>query len=192
MILSSIKSLDPADLEGAIYDFILKYAYPAFEADSSGNYPIYEAHQNRMSLPSDSEDIAVYQVLNQLRVGTNIERIKADDDAESYIYLVEKQVSSDVQISFYSTDETARLRAEGIELICYGGHADAFFKEYGISCSYAEQAQEMTVFGSTNQYVERWNVTIRLTYYAPYEVAYDYAEAVSVSFGEVTRLEDTN
>lgn len=173
------EAITPVKLAEAVRNFILTFAYPKFEPNRNGDYMVFAANVNRMTLPPDTEDWATFQVLNQTRRGTNVEEM--DETPNSDVYHIAKQVTSDVQIDFYSKDEnTARLRAEGLELLCNGTHGTSFFEQYGISLCYADEVKNITGVGSTRQYIQRYSLTIKIVYYAMYNLTQEYATAVNV------------
>lgn len=184
VIPTNLEPVTPVKLREAVRAFIIQYAAPKFQPDKSGNIFVLCGNNNRMHLPTDNEDYAVFTVLNQKRVGTNLEQTYFTGEGEGYH--IAKQVMSDVQIDFYSTkEENALRRAEGVEILTRGEHATNFFEQYGISCAYADDVTNMAIVGSTLQYIHRYSVTIKLVYYAMYDLTLEYATAVDVEIENV-------
>lgn len=155
----------------AVNNFILKYA-PGVEQDS-----IYRGYFNRASLPQQ-QDYTVIAVSDTARVGTNV-----SDDAQGadniYTTLALREYSVDVD--FVHQDEAvARQRAAVIETLGRSYVAVDFFKALNIGFNYADPVLYLPFTDTSDQYVERYRVTLHLTVWDGVSVEQQYADKVEI------------
>lgn len=154
--------ISTADIYTAVSDFISKFAVPTFPETN-----IFCAVQNRYTLPKDSNEYAILQILRQSRRGRNITNFDASkaQHNEDGLLTASELVEVEVQVDFYSSDDMARDRAQTIETLCSDGVACDFFKKYGIGCLYATDIQNLSSIGDSDQYVNRFMTVLHLSYW---------------------------
>lgn len=153
----------------AVNDFLL-----TFLADTSQDN-LFRGYSNRMALPAGNEYI-IYSVANTQRVGTNIISYKLSEKSKITLKTL-RQYAVDVDIC--SNDRgTAQNRATTIETIGRSYIAVDFFKQRKIDFDYCDDVQYLPFTDDTEQYVERYRVTLHFTRWEEVEVSQDYAERV--------------
>lgn len=136
---------------------------------------LFRGYSNRMALPADNEYI-IYSVVNTQRVGTNIISYKLSEKSKITLKTL-RQYAVDVDIC--SNDRgTAQNRATTIETIGRSYIAVDFFKQREIDFDYCDDVQYLPFTDDTEQYVERYRVTLHFTRWEEVEVSQDYAERV--------------
>lgn len=152
-----------------VNDFLL-----TFLADTSQDN-LFRGYSNRMALPANNEYI-VYSVANTQRVGTNVISYQKSADEKITVRAL-RQYAVDVDIC--SNDRgTAQNRATTIETIGRSYIAVDFFKKYETDFDYCDDVQYLPFTDDTEQYVERYRVTLHFTRWEEVEVSQDYAERV--------------
>ena len=150
------------ELNTALYAFLERYITPSVNSDC-----IFLGSQQNMVLP-EGEDYVIYQVIQQIRHGTTTESYNAEKELLELKELNEIIVKVDCYAdSTNSTDNDALLRAQiranNLNLLFRSSVACSFFKSYGISALYAEDATDTTLISDSNQYLHRWSVNIHLS-----------------------------
>lgn len=150
------------ELNTALYAFLERYITPSVNSDC-----IFLGSQQNMVLP-EGEDYIIYQVIQQIRHGTTTEKYDPDNELLELKELNEIIVKVDCYAdSTNSTDNDALLRAQiranNLNLLFRSSVACSFFKSYGISALYAEDATDTTLISDSNQYLHRWSVNIHLS-----------------------------
>lgn len=150
------------ELNTALYAFLERYITPSVNSDC-----IFLGSQENMVLP-EGEDYVIYQVIQQIRHGTTTEKYDPDKELLELKELNEIIVKVDCYAdSTNSTDNDALLRAQiranNLNLLFRSSVACSFFKSYGISALYAEDATDTTLISDSNQYLHRWSVNIHLS-----------------------------
>jgi hypothetical protein len=150
------------ELNTALYAFLERYITPSVNSDC-----IFLGSQENMVLP-EGEDYVIYQVIQQIRHGTTTEKYNPDNELLELKELNEIIVKVDCYAdSTNSTDNDALLRAQiranNLNLLFRSSVACSFFKSYGISALYAEDATDTTLISDSNQYLHRWSVNIHLS-----------------------------
>lgn len=175
--------IEMPDLKKAVYSFILDFALPAID----GQY-IFYGRQNNMVLPPGAYDYAVYTHLYEERKGTNAYFYDKAGTAEGAgVEYISRYSIADFQLDFYSADTKARDRAAAIEAIARSPAGAAFFEARGIACLYADDPKSMEYVNSSDIYVYRWLLTLRLGYRSKVGVATGYFDAV-----DIKRVEDVD
>lgn len=150
------------ELNTALYSFLVRYITPSVNSDC-----IFLGSQENMVLP-EGEDYVIYQVIQQIRHGTITEKYNPTLEQLELKELNEIIVKVDCYAdSTNSTDNDALLRAQiranNLNLLFRSSVACSFFKSYGISALYAEDATDTTLISDSNQYLHRWSVNIHLS-----------------------------
>ena len=150
------------ELNTALYAFLAQYITPSVNAEN-----IFLGSQENMVLP-EGEDYVIYQIIQQIRHGTTTEKYNPTLELLELKELNEIIVKVDCYAdSTNSTDNDALLRAQiranNLNLLFRSSVACSFFKSYGISALYAEDAQDTTLVSDSNQYLHRWSVNIHLS-----------------------------
>lgn len=151
------------NLHTALYEFLTTYITPAIEPTQ-----ILAGDQQNMVLPED-EDYIIFTVVSQMRHGTTSEDYDPDGETLSLHELNEVVVKVDCYAD--STNSTqddailrAQIRANNLNTLFRSSVAPNFFKHYGISALYADDAQNTTLVSDSNQYLHRWTVNLHLCF----------------------------
>ena len=149
-------------LNSAIYAFLSTYVIPEID-----QLNIFAGDQQNMVLP-EGEDYVVYHILSQIRHGTNSETYDPQNEELTLKELNEITVQVDCYAdSTNSSDDDAILRAQiranNLHMIARSSVAVEFFKPYGISALYAEDAVNSDITSDSNQYLHRWTVRLHLS-----------------------------
>ena len=151
------------NLHTALYEFLTTYITPAIEPTQ-----ILAGDQQNMVLP-ENEDYVIYTVSGLTRHGTTSEDYDPDGETLSLHELNEVVVKVDCYAD--STNSTqddailrAQIRANNLNTLFRSSVAPDFFKRYGISALYADDAQNTTLVSDSQQYLHRWTVSIHLCF----------------------------
>lgn len=151
------------NLHSALYAFLSTYITPAIEPTQ-----ILAGDQQNMVLP-ENEDYVIYTVSGQIRHGTTSEDYDPDGETLSLHELNEVVVKVDCYAD--STNSTqddailrAQIRANNLNTLFRSSVAPDFFKSYGISALYADDAQNTTLVSDSQQYLHRWTVNLHLCF----------------------------
>ena len=151
------------NLHTALYAFLRTYITPAIEPTQ-----ILAGDQQNMVLP-ENEDYVIYTVSGQIRHGTTSEDYDPDGETLSLHELNEVVVKVDCYAD--STNSTqddailrAQIRANNLNTLFRSSVAPEFFKRYGISALYADDAQNTTLVSDSQQYLHRWTVGLHLCF----------------------------
>lgn len=151
------------NLHTALYEFLTTYITPAIEPTQ-----ILAGDQQNMVLP-ENEDYVIYTVSSLTRHGTTSEDYDPDGETLSLHELNEVVVKVDCYAD--STNSTqddailrAQIRANNLNTLFRSSVAPDFFKRYGISALYADDAQNTTLVSDSQQYLHRWTVSLHLCF----------------------------
>lgn len=151
------------NLHTALYEFLTTYITPAIEPTQ-----ILAGDQQNMVLP-ENEDYIIFTVVSQMRHGTTSEDYDPDGETLSLHELNEVVVKVDCYAD--STNSTqddailrAQIRANNLNTLFRSSVAPDFFKRYGISALYADDAQNTTLVSDSQQYLHRWTVNLHLCF----------------------------
>ena len=136
---------------------------------------LYRGYENRNALPK-VQDYVVYAVDSTARRGTNVNDFaQTVDDTMVTKVLREYLISVDF---FSNSQETARSRAANMEGLanCYIGID--FFRKENIGLSYADEPEYLPYADLTQQYIQRYRVTLHLTVWEEYTAEQQYADEV--------------
>ena len=151
------------NLHTALYEFLTTYITPAIEPTQ-----VLAGDQQNMVLP-ENEDYIIFTVVSQMRHGTTSEDYDPDGETLSLHELNEVVVKVDCYAD--STNSTqddailrAQIRANNLNTLFRSSVAPDFFKRYGISALYADDAQNTTLVSDSQQYLHRWTVSLHLCF----------------------------
>lgn len=161
--MSDLISYQYKNLHSALYEFLTTYITPAIEPTQ-----VLAGDQQNMVLP-ENEDYVIYTVSGQIRHGTTSEDYDPDGETLSLHELNEVVVKVDCYAD--STNSTqddailrAQIRANNLNTLFRSSVAPDFFKRYGISALYADDAQNTTLVSDSQQYLHRWTVSLHLCF----------------------------
>jgi hypothetical protein len=155
----------------AVYDFVVFFC-PVLQADN-----VFIGYQNRSMLP-DVQKYAVITLEDTTRIGTNV-----GDDMQSSanIYTTKALREYVVGIDLCSNNQfEAQELAQRLEIIGRDFRSTDFFSEYEVSCNYTEDIKYLPFVDGTEQYVQRYRVTLHLTMWNSMSVPQEYAEKVKL------------
>ena len=166
----------------AVGRFLLKYAVPAVPQAN-----IIKGNQNRIALPKGSNEYIIMTVLNHFRHGTNVyefdaRQVPLEADGTD---ITKELVEIEVQIDCYSDTDAGRQRATAIEMMARSPYAVRFFKQFGMSCLYADDVRDLTNVTDSDQFVNRYMTVLHLTYWATIAQALPWFDAVNVDLKNV-------
>lgn len=151
------------NLHTALYEFLTTYITPAI-----GPTQVLAGDQQNMVLP-ENEDYIIFTIVSQMRHGTTSEDYDPDGETLSLHELNEVVVKVDCYAD--STNSTqddailrAQIRANNLNTLFRSSVAPDFFKRYGISALYADDAQNTTLVSDSQQYLHRWTVNLHLCF----------------------------
>lgn len=151
------------NLHTALYEFLTTYITPAIEPTQ-----VLAGDQQNMVLP-ENEDYVIYTVSGLTRHGTTSEDYDPEGETLSLHELNEVVVKVDCYAD--STNSTqddailrAQIRANNLNTLFRSSVAPDFFKRYGISALYADDAQNTTLVSDSQQYLHRWTVSLHLCF----------------------------
>ena len=151
------------NLHTALYEFLTTYITPAIDPSQ-----VLAGDQQNMVLP-ENEDYVIYTVSGLTRHGTTSEDYDPDGEMLSLHELNEVVVKVDCYAD--STNSTqddailrAQIRANNLNTLFRSSVAPDFFKRYGISALYADDAQNTTLVSDSQQYLHRWTVNLHLCF----------------------------
>ena len=151
------------NLHTALYEFLTTYITPAIDPSQ-----VLAGDQQNMVLP-ENEDYIIFTIVSQMRHGTTSEDYDPDGETLSLHELNEVVVKVDCYAD--STNSTqddailrAQIRANNLNTLFRSSVAPDFFKRYGISALYADDAQNTTLVSDSQQYLHRWTVNLHLCF----------------------------
>ena len=159
-----------SNMQMAVYEFIA-----AFTSVDRNN--IIKGWQNTSILSPQTESYAVFTSINAKRRGTNIENYIPDNNTLT----LEKSNIIDYQIDIVATDaDTARNNISALETVARSAAGVNFFNNYNINLLYAEDAKAIETISKTDNYVNRYMITLHLEEINAVTVSQDYFDNVEV------------
>lgn len=151
------------NLHTALYEFLTTYITPAIEPTQ-----VLAGDQQNMVLP-ENEDYIIFTVVSQMRHGTTAEHYDADSETLALKELNEVTVKVDCYADSTNSSEDdailrAQIRANNLHTLFRSSVAPEFFRRYGISALYADDAANTTLVSDSNQYLHRWSVNLHLSF----------------------------
>lgn len=158
-------------MQKAVYEFIA-----AFTTIDRNN--IIKGWQNTNILPPLTESYAVFTSINAKRRGTNEERYMPDDN----VLMLEKSNMVDYQIDIVASDaETARNNISALETVARSATGVDFFNTYNINLLYAEDARAIETISKTDNYVNRYMITLHLEEINTVTVSQNYFDNAEIN-----------
>ncbi|MEG2172373.1 MAG: hypothetical protein RRY29_03835 [Desulfovibrionaceae bacterium] len=173
---TNIQPLSQPDVYTAVYDFIQAFGLPAMPAENT-----IRGWQNRNHLPENTNEYAVITVMDAKRRGTNVQTFTFDPATQANGNLASSiLVVCGVQCDFCANNDTARQRAQSMELVNRSPLATDFFTPYGISPLYAEDVRDLSFVDGSEQFVQRFNTTLFLSFWASMSVSVGWFDHVDL------------
>ena len=183
-----MENLNNVNFNKAIKLFIHSYTLPELQKDN-----IFLGNQNNMVLP-ETEDYAVFHIIDMQRRGKNSRGLL--DPQKSNDYLLQDTNVLRVQIDFYcannngTSDINAMLRAKSLETMANSAVGVEHFKQYGMSCLYAEAMKASIGVGDSGLLDFRWIVNLVLSYNSQYKLEVETFNTIDVALNPVTEVEE--
>ena len=151
------------NLHTALYEFLTTYITPAIDPSQ-----VLTGDQQNMVLP-ENEDYIIFTVVSQMRHGTTSEDYDPDGETLALKELNEVTVKVDCYADSTNSSEDdailrAQIRANNLHTLFRSSVAPEFFRRYGISALYADDATNTTLVSDSNQYLHRWSVNLHLSF----------------------------
>lgn len=167
-------AMKPLDVLGAVHDFL---------SAKLGITPktIVRGWQNRAALPAVSSYV-VLTLTNTTRQGTNVHKWTGNELPEDVFYTKTAMLTLfDVQVDLCGLDE-AQVNRLATLLTMLGRDAVAvrFFRDYGLSCLYAEDPRAIPFTSDLNQWEVRYMVMLRLSSCRRADIQEDYFNSVKI------------
>lgn len=150
------------NLHSALVAFLTTYITPTIAADN-----VLAGSQQNMVLP-ENEDYVIFQISQQIRHGMPTETYDPEKETLTLKELNEIVVKVDCYANSTNSSQDdailrAQIRANNLNLLFRSSVAVSFFKPYGISALFAEDAQDTTIISDSEQYLHRWTVNLHLS-----------------------------
>ena len=147
-------SLTEADFLTALHGYIV--AVTGMDGKT-----VFRGNQSRMVLPKKGA-YCIYTPIIRHRRGTNLYNFDADGlpDDENGVDSISALILVDVQVDFYA--DNAAQNAQMLEIASRSYMGTNYFKASGVDvrvCT-SESPRNLTGIDASNQYEERWSVTI--------------------------------
>lgn len=143
-----------ADFMTAIYGYIVSVT-------GIDGKRVFRGNQSRMVLPKSGE-YCIYTPIIRQRRGTNVYSFDATNkpDTQNGIDSITALVMIDVQVDFY--DATAQMNAQALEIASHSYIGTDYFKQNNYDCRVCSSGvcQNLTGIDASNQYEERWSLTL--------------------------------
>lgn len=171
------------DIQGTVYDFILKYAcrdpdVPAYKPEQ-----IIRGWQNLAHAPSDYSEICIITMLYSVRHGTNSYDFKRDDDT----FGIRKIKEHVIQVDFLSAEpatgpQNTSLRAEAVETAFNSYIGPAFFENISpaLTALYCDDIRNNAALDETQTYTARFTATLHLSEILDFNYAMQYFESLKI------------
>lgn len=160
-----------SNLQQSVYEFIA--AYTNIEKNN-----IIKGWQSTSLLPASSENYAVFTVINEKRRGTNVEEY---DPANEKVRVTKSNIIS-VQIDIVAkTNRQAQVNAAMLETMARSSYGVDFFKKYDIGLFYADDARAIETISKTDNFVNRYMLTLHLEEINAVTVSQEYFDKVEVN-----------
>ena len=128
------------------------------------------------TLPPKVETYAVFTALNAMRRGTNVETY------DELTLNINKSNMVDYQIDVVSSDAlTARNNASALETVARSSTGVDFFNKYGVNLLYAGDVKAMETISKTDNYVNRYMITLHLEEMNTVVVSEEFFDNVAVN-----------
>lgn len=179
----SIPYLNPVtgnfpNIYAAVRDFIVEYALPHYDAVN-----VIRGWQNVKHLPSKTNEYAVISIISHQRRGTTVhlydaKKARPGEDGRT---VLKELVFVSVQVDCCSDiDDSARRRAQLLEMVARSSVGTRFFEPYGIGCNFATAPRDLTFINKADQYTKRWEIELSLSYTAGVTVEYPWFDTIDI------------
>lgn len=170
--------LTEANIYEAVRQFINIYALPEIPVEH-----IIQGWQNRMSLPTGTNEFAVMSIIFDTQHGTTVETFEAQNPDKTVpgILTVKGLVELAVQVDICSETDVARQRARRLAVVTRSSIGVQHFNEWGLSALYAEDVRDLSFVGGEKQYVRRYMTTLHLSINEGVTVAFPYFDTAKTS-----------
>lgn len=159
---SGIHPLSQPDVYAAMYDLARAFGLPDLLPSN-----IVRGWQNRNVLPPETNEYAVITVMQAQRRGTNVTHFAFDPTTQNDGTLTTAElVQCAVQFDFCADNDTARQRAQSLELVSRSPLAADFLAPHGIAPLYAEDVRDLSFVDGSDQFVQRFTVTLHVSFWA--------------------------
>lgn len=173
---SGIRALSQPDVYAAMYNFARVFALPSLAPEH-----IVRGWQNRSHLPPDTNEYAVITVMQAQRRGSNVQSFNFDPATHDDGTLITAElVQCAVQFDFCADDDTARQRAQAVELVSRSALAADFLASYGIAPLYAEDVRDLSFTDGSDQFVQRFTVTLHVSFWASMDASVSWFDHVNL------------
>ena len=172
------------DILSAVNDFILEYVktldLPALEREQ-----IIRGWPDFAEYPTDLQEYAILTLQGMTRHGTNVRLRRNAEGPTGIVETVSRLAEHMVRVDFCcvyprQTEDTARIRADLLELLARDAAAVDFFRQYGLSSCYAEDVKPLPFSEEERQSVARYSVTLRLGGWTGADIPLDTFSKVSL------------
>jgi hypothetical protein len=138
---------------------------------------VFFGRQNRMALPSGTEEYAVVSFMSAETVGKPFARYKRDTDAEK----VFSHWKAEFQADFCSSFPAAALaRASRFSAMCEAGLGSALLAGTGVNAIGVSGVTDASGYVDAEQFVIRSRVRLTLEYDSDYEIPVESADSLEV------------
>lgn len=156
------------DILGAVYDFVLAYAWRDDDCPQLKPDQIVRGWQNSGTLPRQTSEFCVLTLRQSVTHGKPIARRKVTDD--DYHRAITKLVDHTVQVDFCSAEpfvlpQVTKLRADLLDAVAYSPEAVEFFQGISpnLNCNYGDGVTDLSYFDGDKLYTARYMVTLHLS-----------------------------
>jgi hypothetical protein len=143
----------------ACHDFVLTYGLSDGHSSPLGSENVILGWHNKEALPVDADEYAVISIISDKQRGTAV--YETDQDTE--ILSVKGLIEVAVQVDFCSENDNARQRARRLAIVTRSNIGVQFFKDYGMSVLFADDATDVSFANGEQQPVRQWATTLHLT-----------------------------
>lgn len=175
-----------ADLlsDEAVYKAVKDFELLVMQPPLDGTH-VQAGNQNNLALP-DNREYVINTIVGHREIGTPVEDYEWNAVSQAMEVVVSRLIEMTVQVDAYSDEvEAARMRAESVATVARTTPACDFFRQYGISSLYADDARNTTVVVDEDQFVQRWTTNLHLSYTHKVRLDTDSFGAVSVGVHNV-------
>ena len=176
------------DIQGAVYDFLLKYACREPDVPAYKPEQIIRGWQNLAHAPSAYSEICIITLLYSVRHGTNIYDFKRTDDT----FGIRKVKEHVIQVDFLSAEPTTgpqntSLRAEAVETAFNSYIGPAFFEGINpaLTALYCDDIRNNAALDETQTYTARFTATLHLSELLDFSYPMQYFESLKIHTEDV-------
>lgn len=173
---SNIRPLTQPDVYAAMYNFALAFGKPDLPAAN-----IVRGWQNRGHLPQDTNEYAIITIMQGVRRGTNVTHFGFDPaTVKDGTLTTAELVQCGVQFDFCADDDTARQRAQSVELVSRSPMAVDFLAPHSIAPLYADDVKDLSFTDGSDQFVQRFSVSLYVSFWASMEASVGWFDRINL------------